>query len=111
MGVSHKYRAIRRKMGYRTDVPVWNQVPRGGIAPFGGSVNLPQKVLRDMGYRSDSIAIPRDMGPLSWKAQEIWCPELRPAECILFSDVAFHCPTKTGHPISRNIIHPEIFTT
>ena len=37
----------------------------GGIAPFWGSPNLPEKVSRDMGYHSDSIAISRDMGPLS----------------------------------------------
>ena len=37
----------------------------GGIAPFWGSANLPEKVSRDMGYRSDSIAVSRDMGPLS----------------------------------------------
>ena len=37
----------------------------GGIAPFWGSANLLEKVSRDMGYRSDSIAISRDMGPLS----------------------------------------------
>ena len=37
----------------------------GGIAAFWGSANLPEKVSRDMGYRSDSIAISRDMGPLS----------------------------------------------
>ena len=36
----------------------------GVIAPFAGSANLPEKVSRDMGYRSDSIAISRDMGPL-----------------------------------------------
>ena len=36
----------------------------GGIAPFRGSANLPEKVSRDMGYRSDSIAVSRDMGPL-----------------------------------------------
>ena len=36
----------------------------GGIAPFWGSANLPEKVSRDMGYRSDSIAVSRDMGPL-----------------------------------------------
>ena len=68
--VSHNYRAIRCKMGYRTDVPVRNHVPRGGIAPFWGSANLPKKVSRDMGYRNDSIAISRDMGPLrSWGQQ------------------------------------------
>ena len=37
----------------------------GCIAPFWGSANLPEKVSRDMGYRSDSIAVSRDMGPLS----------------------------------------------
>ena len=36
----------------------------GGIAPFWGSANLPEKVSRDMVYRSDSIAVSRDMGPL-----------------------------------------------
>ena len=37
----------------------------GCIAPFWGSANLPEKVSCDMGYRSDSIAVSRDMGPLS----------------------------------------------
>ena len=37
----------------------------GGIAPFWGHGNLPEKVSRDMGYRSDSIAISLDMRPLS----------------------------------------------
>ena len=36
----------------------------GGIAPFWGTANLPEKLSRDMGYRSDSIAVSRDMGPL-----------------------------------------------
>ena len=36
----------------------------GGIAPFWGSADLPEKVSRNMGYRSDSIAISRDLGPL-----------------------------------------------
>ena len=35
-----------------------------GIATFWGAPNLPEKVSRDMGYRSDSTAISRDMGPL-----------------------------------------------
>ena len=38
---------------------------KGGVAPFWGSANLPERVSRDMGHRSDSIAISRDMGPLS----------------------------------------------
>ena len=36
----------------------------GGIAPFWGSANLAKKVSRDTGYRSDSVAKSRDMGPL-----------------------------------------------
>ena len=39
----------------------------GGIAPFWGKANVPENVSRDMGYHSDSIAISRDMGPLSWQ--------------------------------------------
>ena len=36
--------------------------PKGGeIAPFSASANLPDKVSSDMGYRSDSLAISRDM--------------------------------------------------
>ena len=37
----------------------------GGIAPFWGAPNLPQKVSCAMGYRSDSIAISCDMGSVS----------------------------------------------
>ena len=51
-----------------------NEVARGGIAPFWGAANLPEKVSRDMRYRSGyyySIAVSRDMGPLSgWR-----CPD------------------------------------
>ena len=36
----------------------------GGIAQFGWAANVPENVSCDMGYRSDSIAISRDMGPL-----------------------------------------------
>ena len=42
-GVSHEYGVIRCQMGYRTDVSVGNQVPRGGIAPFWGSADLLKK--------------------------------------------------------------------
>ena len=38
---------------------------RGRLAPFWAAANLPDKVLRDMGYRIDSIAISHDMRPLS----------------------------------------------
>ena len=51
----------------------------GGIAPFWGSANLPEKVSRDMGYRSNSIAVSRDLGPLSLSAHSAFkrfCPEL-----------------------------------
>ena len=38
-------------------------MPKGGIVPFRGTANLPESVLRHMGYRSDNIAISRYMGP------------------------------------------------
>ena len=67
MGVSHIYRAILCKMqGVYRNKCVCVRLGGGGIAPFWGSAN-PSKlkeVSRDMGYRSDSIAISRDMGPL-----------------------------------------------
>ena len=40
----------------------------GGLAPFWVSASLPENVSRDMGYRSNSIAISRDMGPLSFRS-------------------------------------------
>ena len=64
-------------MGYRTIIARY--VAKWGVAEmcmcetkyqgvvshhFGGLLNLPKKVSRDMGYRSDSIAVSRDMGPL-----------------------------------------------
>ena len=51
-GVSHRCACVKlsTKAGYRTIL---------------GSADLPEKVSRDTGYRSDSIAISRDMGPLS----------------------------------------------
>ena len=67
-------------MGYRTIVARY--VAKWGIAQmclceakykgggvshhFGGSAKPPEKVSRDMVYRSDSIAVSRDMGPLSF---------------------------------------------
>ena len=43
-----------------------------GIAPFrGAAANLPEEVSRDMGYRSDSIAISRNMGLLSSAGAEL----------------------------------------
>ena len=39
-------------------------VPKRDVAPFWEAANLPEEVSRDMGYRSDSIAISHDMGPL-----------------------------------------------
>ena len=35
-GVSHKYRAIRSKMGYRTDVPVCKTKYQGGVSHHFG---------------------------------------------------------------------------
>ena len=43
-------------------------MPGGGIAPFWGSADLPDKVSRDTGYCSDSITISCDMGPLSFRS-------------------------------------------
>ena len=37
----------------------------GTFLTFEGAANLLEKASRDMGYRSDSISISRDMGPLS----------------------------------------------
>ena len=57
-GVSHIYRAICCKMGYRTDVPVKDQGPRGGgyRTIMGEREPSPEKVSHEKGYRSDSIA-------------------------------------------------------
>ena len=49
-------------MGYRTDMSVKNEAPSGGIAPCWGIAGMAEKVSRDRGYRSDTIAISRDMG-------------------------------------------------
>ena len=66
-GVSNNYRAICCKMC----VPVWNLVPRGRYRtilvecwPPWGSIER-YGYRNDSGYRSNSIAISRDMGPLS----------------------------------------------
>ena len=48
-GVSHKYRAIRCKMGYRTDTFVQEKAPSGGIAPCWGIAGMAEKVSRDRG--------------------------------------------------------------
>ena len=49
-----------------------------GIAPSSGVRNLSEKVSCDMGYRSDSIAVLRDMGPLRlWEAVWAQIPSAR----------------------------------
>ena len=48
-GVSHKYCAICCKMGYRTDMSVYNKAPRGGIAPCWGIAGMAEKVSRNRG--------------------------------------------------------------
>ena len=51
-GVSHRCACVKQRT-------------KGGvIAHSWGSANLPLKISRDMGYRSHSIAVSRDMGPL-----------------------------------------------
>ena len=52
-------------MGYRTNIASY--VAKWVIAPFWGSANL-----RDMGYRSDSIATSLDMGPFPCPSSP-WC--------------------------------------
>ena len=63
-GVSHNYRYVAN-WGIRALMcPCETKCQGGGIAPFWRSANLPAKVSRNVGYRSDSIAVSRDMGPL-----------------------------------------------
>ena len=64
-GVSHRCACVKlsSRAGYRTIL---------------GTANLPEKVSRDMGYRSDSIAKLRDMGPL-----RVWGCEISCAHAIL----------------------------
>ena len=67
-GVSRRYRAICCKMGVVSQrcACVNLSTKRGVSHHFGGTATLPLKVSRARGYRSDSIAISRDMGPLPW---------------------------------------------
>ena len=44
----------------------------GGIAPCWGIAGMAEKVSRDRGYRSDTIALSRDMGPLSWECLRLF---------------------------------------
>ena len=64
-GVSYNYRATWCNMGIAQMCLCETKYQGGGIAPFWGSADLPEKVSFDMGYRSDGIAISPDMGPLS----------------------------------------------
>ena len=52
------------KWGIAQMCPCETKYQGGAIAPFGGSAALSEKVSRDMGCRSDSIAVSRDTGPL-----------------------------------------------
>ena len=65
---------------------------QGGIASYWGIAGMAEKVSRDRGYRSDTIAISRDMGPLS---AESWYRT--PAQSVFFSE------RHTG----PNFIHPH----
>ena len=69
-------------LGYRTSiaryVAKWGialiclckkKAPKGGIAPCWGIAGMAEEVSRDRGYRSDSIAVSRDMGPLRPKSE------------------------------------------
>ena len=63
-GVSHNYRAIRCKMGVSHRCVCVKLSAKGGVSHHFGGVLTSLKKYRGMGYRSDSIAISRDMGPL-----------------------------------------------
>ena len=68
-GIAQLSRDMLQNGVYRTDMSGVNKIPRGAIARFApswGADNLPEKVSRDTGYRNDSIALSRDMGPLSF---------------------------------------------
>ena len=71
-GVSRNYRAprgaLQNGVSHRCAC-VKLSTKRGVSHNGGGAANLPEKVSRDMGYRSDSIAISRGMGPLSSSSQ------------------------------------------
>ena len=63
--LSHNYRPICCKMGGIAQMCLCEpKYQGGGIVPFWGAVNLPEKGSHDMGCRSDSITISRDMVPL-----------------------------------------------
>ena len=67
-GVSHRYVCVKEgtKGGYRT--------------PVGGLLGWPRKYRAIRGYRSDTIAISRDMGPLRWSSgKKIYPKSLGPA--------------------------------
>ena len=65
-GLSHIHRAIHCKSACA------KLNTKGGYRTILGGANLPEKVSHNMGYRSDSIAISRDMGPLSFSRGIIW---------------------------------------
>ena len=50
-GVSHRCACVKLSI-------------KGGDRTIVGSANIPEKVSHDMGYRSDSIVVSRDVGPL-----------------------------------------------
>ena len=72
---------------------------KGGVAPLWGSANLPENVSRHMGYRSDSIAISRDMGPARRQ-------ERKPAELHFQSKP----PTQTGWQSMRLAVCTSLIT-
>ena len=79
------YRAILTRFGAKWGIAEMclceTKYQGGVIAPSSwGSANLPDNLSRDMGYRSDSIAISRDMGPLrSLPVAKILSPVTREA--------------------------------
>ena len=91
-----------------------SEVLRGGIAPSWGAANLPEKVSRDMGYRSDGIAISRDMGPLrkdgytAYTAYTAGTGFSPPQEGYQIGYI--QCYTSCVHPLQVGLSHiPSLF--
>ena len=67
-----RYAAKRGIAQSTCDEPMY----QGGDRTILGSANLPERVSRHMGYRSDNIAISRDTGPL-----RVAIPKLKKVRC------------------------------
>ena len=72
-GVSHWYVCVK-------------QGTKGGVShPVGGIAGMAEKVSRDRGYRSETIALSRDMGPLRAATVE-------PCPCVANPPASYRSP-------------------